>query len=425
MKIGSNHIKNWQENQQELLQQQILYIAEHSPYYQRIFKENKLDISDFSLVDFSKLPITTKEDLARYNDEFVAVPQSEIIDIVTTSGTLGEPVSFALNEDDLQRLATNEEQSFQQIGITKNDVVQITTTLDRQFVAGLAYFLGLRKLGAGIIRLGAGIPELQWKSILRFQPTYLISVPSFLLKLIDYAEKNGIDCNKTSIKGAICIGEPIRNENFELNPLGQKITAHWGIELFSTYASTEMCTAFTECKAHEGNHIQEDLIFTEVLDDNGNPVKDGEIGELTITTLGVQTMPLLRYQTGDMVKKISSTCSCGKNGERISAVLGRKKQLIKYKGTSIYPLQILNALASFPDLKNYLIIASSNSLNEDVLSVVIEYDTTFKIQQNLREHLQATIRVIPELVLWKKETLQQAIFNPKSRKPIRFLDKRN
>ena len=240
-----SEIKVFQEGK---LQEVIRYVAENSPYYRRIFKHYKIQASDIvTLENLSKIPVTTKEQLQRYNDDFLCVPKSKIIDFVTTSGTLGEPVTVGLTDKDLDRLAYNEAISFACAGIGEDDIVQLTTTMDRRFMAGLAYFLGIRKMGAGIIRVGAGIPELQWDTILKFKPTYLIAVPSFLLKLIQYAQANNIDLNTAGIKGAICIGESLRNQDFSFNILARKIRNDWDIALYSTYASTEMSTAFTEC----------------------------------------------------------------------------------------------------------------------------------------------------------------------------------
>jgi len=150
-----------------------------------------------------------------------------LIDYVTTSGTTGKPVFFGLSDKDLDRLAYNEAISFACSKVSKEDVIQLMTTIDRRFLAGLAYFLGARKLGAGIIRVGAGIPELQWDSIFKFNPSYLIAVPSFLLKLIEYAENNNIDVNSCSVKGVICIGEPLKEQDFSDNSLSQKIKEKW------------------------------------------------------------------------------------------------------------------------------------------------------------------------------------------------------
>ena len=281
-----SNIKEIKAEQWKIFKEQLDYISQHSPFYKKLFKEKSISFNDISsFKDLSKLPITTKEDLQLYNKDFIAIPEDDIIDFVTTSGTLGNPVSFALNDADLDRLAENEYRSFKLAGVKKSDKVQITTTLDRRFMAGMAYFLGLRKIGAGIIRTGSGLPQLQWESIERFQPDYLVAVPSFLLKMIDYAEQNNIDYKNSSVKKAICIGEPLRDQDFNLNALGKKITESWNIELFSTYASTEMSTAFTECPAHKGNHVLSDLIYTEILNDKGEQVKPGEIGELVVTPL--------------------------------------------------------------------------------------------------------------------------------------------
>src|SRR5690606_9397904 len=192
--------------------------------------------------------------------------------------------------------AYNEAMSFACSGVTENDVMQLMTTIDRRFMAGLAYFLGARKLGAGIIRVGAGIPELQWDSILKFKPTYLIAVPSFLLKLIEHAKQHNIDINNSGVKGAICIGEPLRNQDFSLNILAKKITSQWNIELFSTYACTEMNTAFNECGKQQGRQHHPELIIVEIMDENDPPVSGNNVGELTIATFGVEGMPLLRFK---------------------------------------------------------------------------------------------------------------------------------
>ena len=174
-------------------------------------------------------------------------------------------------------------------------------TLDRQFMAGMAYYSGIRKLGAGIIRVGPGVPSLQWETIFRLKPTVLVAVPSFILKLIQWADEHQIDMASSSVKKAICIGENIRQADFSLNLLGKKITDAWDIKLFSTYASTEMQTAFTECEAGRGGHHQPDLVIVELLNEQDQPVLAGEAGEVTITTLGVEGMPLLRYKTGDLM----------------------------------------------------------------------------------------------------------------------------
>lgn len=420
---SSFEIKQFQE---ERLKELLTYLQEKSKYYQGLFIEHDIDVSKIkSIEDLVKIPVTTKDELQMLNDDFFCVPREEIIDYATTSGTLGRPVTVALSDNDLDRLAYNEAISFACAGVTKKDTVQLMTTIDRCFMAGLAYFMGIRKLGASIVRVGAGIPELQWDSILKFKPTYLIAVPSFLLKLMEYAEVNGIDYNKSSVKGVVCIGESLRNEDFSLNTLGCKITSKWNIKLYSTYASTEMGTAFTECGEGKGGHHHPELIITEVLDDDNKPVEEGEYGELTITTLGVEAMPLLRFKTGDIVKFHTENCACGRNTARISPVVGRKKQMIKYKGTTLYPPAMYNLLNDFDEIENYVIEIYQNTVGTDEIVVKIGGAIqSEKLLDKIRNHFRAKLRVSPKIEFHSVDAINTLKFPKMSRKPIVFFDNR-
>ncbi|MCH2046735.1 MAG: AMP-binding protein, partial [Saprospiraceae bacterium] len=296
--LEQQHPDDIRQVQGQKLRTLLSYLQKNSLYYQRLFEQHNINIAYIQGVDdLQQIPTTQKEDLQTYNEDFICVDKTQIVDYVTTSGTLGAPVTFALTNKDLDRLAYNEAISFACAGVTNKDIIQLTTTMDRRFMAGLAYFLGARKLGAGIVRVGSGLPELQWDTIKRVAPTVLIAVPSFIMKLIEYAKKHGINYQNSSIQKAICIGEPIRNTDFSYNTLGRKITELWDIKLYSTYASTEMSTAFTECQAQKGGHAHPELIIVELLDEDDQLVGDGETGEVVITTLGVEGMPLLRFRT--------------------------------------------------------------------------------------------------------------------------------
>lgn len=412
--------------QEQKLLEVLSYVNQNSPFYKRLFSKAKIDISKIKTIeDLQLLPVTTKEDLQIHNDDFLCVPANKIIDYATTSGTLGDPVTFGLTDKDLDRLAYNEAISFDCAGIKEGDIVQLMTTIDRRFMAGLAYFLGLRKMKVGVIRVGAGIPELQWDSILKYKPTYLITVPSFLLKLIEYAETNNIDYNNCGIKGAICIGESLRNQDFSMTVLSKKITDKWNIKLFSTYASTEMSTAFTECEHSIGGHHHPELIIVEVLDENNQPVKEGESGELTFTTLGIEAMPLVRFKTGDIVQLHTDPCSCGRNTLRVGPVIGRKQQMIKYKGTTLYPPAMIDILNNFDTIENYIIIISTNELGTDeiLIRIAVKLESG-GVLNKIKDHFRAKLRVTPKIEFTTKEELHALIYNPMSRKPIHFFDNR-
>ncbi|MDF2933615.1 MAG: phenylacetate--CoA ligase family protein [Chryseobacterium sp.] len=424
--IEKSSIQDIKKFQEEKLHELLKYLEAHSLFYQKLFKKNNIKISEIqTLEDLKKIPTTSKNDIQQNNDEFFCVLQNQIVDYSTTSGTLGDPVTFGLSEKDMERIAYNEAISLSCAGISKGDVVQMITTIDKRFIAGLAYLLGLRKMGASVIRMGPGIPELQWDSIFRYKPKYLITVPSFLLKMIDYAEKHGIDYKNSSIYGVVCIGESIKNQDFTDNILSQKIKEKWDIKLFSTYASTEMSTAFTECEFQVGGHQHPELIITEILDDNENPVKGGESGELTITTLGVEALPLLRFKTGDLVKAHYEPCQCGRNTMRLGPVVGRKQQMIKYKGTTLYPPAMNDILNDFDGILCYQIVIQSNEigLDEIIIKVSTESESESFVNE-VRDHFRAKLRVSPKIEIVTFDVLSKTVHNPNSRKPINFLDLR-
>ena len=413
--------------QERKLQELLLYLSNNSPFYQELFAEHSIDIAAIkTLTDLTKLPTTEKDDLQKRNNDFLCVPASEIVEYTSTSGTLGSPVTIALTENDLVRLAFNEYNSFLCADGSKDDIYQLMLTLDRQFMAGIAYYSGIRKIGAGIIRLGPGVPSLQWETIERLKPTAIVAVPSFILKLIAFAKQNGIDINSTSVKKAICIGENIRNTDFSLNTLGKKITEAWDIKLYSTYASTEMQTAFTECRQGKGGHYQPELVIVELLDESNEPVGPGTPGEVTITTLGVEGMPLLRYKTGDICMYSDDPCACGRTTLRLSPLMGRKKQMIKFKGTTLYPPALFDLLNEREEILDFVVEVYSDEIGLDqVLLYVVPADTSEECDHSIRAYLQARLRVSPQIKYVTSEEIQKMQFNEVTRKPIKFIDKRS
>ena len=413
--------------QHKKLQELLQYLALYSPFYREMFAKNSIDISTVNTVaDLQRFPVTVKEDLQQRNYEFLCVSRDKIIEYSSTSGTLGSPVTIALTENDLERLAFNEYSSFICADGSDKDIYQLMLTLDRQFMAGMAYYSGIRKIGAGIIRLGPGVPSLQWDTIQRLKPTAIVAVPSFIIKLIQFAKEHGIDINASSVKKAICIGENIRNTDFSLNILGKKITDAWNIKLYSTYASTEMQTAFTECRESKGGHKQPELIILEMLDENNQPVKPGEPGEVTITTLGVEGMPLLRYKTGDICIAHEEPCACGRTSVRLSPVVGRKKQMIKFKGTTLYPPALFDLLNEMDNVLDYVAEVYSNEMGTDeVLLYIVPAQLTEECDRTIRANLQARLRVSPHVKYLSQEEIQKMQMPEAGRKIVKFIDKRS
>ncbi|MDL2299576.1 AMP-binding protein [Bacteroides sp. OttesenSCG-928-E20] len=421
---SAQNIKRFQE---ELLAKQLIYLQDKSAFYRRMFCENNVDIHQIKTIeDLQHIPVTTKTDLQLHNREFLCVDKGDIIDYVTTSGTLGDPVTFALTSADLDRLSYNEYLSFTTAGCTQHDILQLMTTIDRRFMAGLAYYLGARELGMGIARVGNGIPELQWDTIKRIQPTCGMVVPSFLIKLIEFAEKNGINHNQSSLQKCVCIGESLRNQDFTLNTLGKRIQEKWPeLKLYSTYASTEMQSSFTECSEFCGGHLQPELIIVEFLDDNNNPVNEGEAGEVTITTLGVEGMPLLRFKTGDICFHHSEPCACGRNTMRLSPVLGRKGQMIKYKGTTLYPPALFDILDSIHGVINYIMEVYTNELGTDEILIRVGSENRSEtFEKEIKDLFRSKVRVAPTISFESAEYISKIQMPPMSRKVIKFIDLR-
>ena len=419
-------IKRFQE---EKLREDLQYLAANSPFYKRMFATNGIDIAQINtLEDLQQIPFTTKSDLQRHNDDFLCIPREKIIDYITTSGTTGDPVTFACSEKDLQRLAYNEKISFICAGLEPSNVLQLMTTIDKRFMAGLAYFLGIRELGAGIIRVGNGIPELQWDTINRIHPDSIMCVPSFILKLIQYAEEHNIDYRNSSVKRIIGIGEALRDQNFELNALGHKIKDKWDVDLFATYSSTEMSTTFPECEYGCGGHHHPELIIVEIIGEDDRPVPDGQPGEVVITTLGVEAMPLLRFRTGDIASIHTEPCRCGRHSFRISPLVGRKNCMIKLKGTTLYPPAISEVLNNTDYIENYIIYVSSTDAGTDEVTVKIGLRDASRddsdVVKELKDRFRAKIRVAPNIEILPADTIRKLNFPAMSRKPIQFVDNR-
>ena len=413
--------------QEKKMAEMLAYLSARSPFYQELFAKEKIDLSKIKKIeDLQQIPVTTKQDLQMRNMDFLCVPATEICDFVTTSGTLGDPVTFGDTANDLRRLALSECLSYQLAGCEAADIIQLMVTVDRCFMAGMASLLGSLKLGSAIIRVGNGIPELQWNTIRQMRPTVCICVPSFLLKLIDFAETHHIDYRNSSIKRAICVGESVRTNDHRYNILGEKINALWPeLSMYVNYASTEMQSSFNECTAANGAHHKPNLTIVEFLDDNNRPVKKDEPGEITITTLDVEGMPLVRFKTGDICYRFEEPCACGRNTIRLGPILGRKGQMIKYKGTSLYPAALYDILENIPEINNYIVEVYTNAIGTDGIRILVGSQINNELfVKHIKDLFRSKIRVAPDIVFEPIELIARKQMPPTSRKLIKFFDYR-
>ena len=225
---------------------------------------------------------------------------------------------------------------------------------------------------------------------------------------------------------AVCIGEPIRRPvDLALNKLGRRIKEKWDLKLYSTYASTEMGAAFTECEAGRGGHLNPAMVVVEFLDENRRPVPEGELGEVCITSLGVEGMPLVRFLTGDVCRHYNEACSCGRNTLRLGPIEGRKNQMIKFKGTTLFPTAFYEILSEVPEVKAYIIVVSTNSIDTDDIEVLISSDhASADLEKSIKDRCRARLRVAPAIRFLPAEELNELRFPEMKRKPVTFIDRR-
>jgi phenylacetate-CoA ligase len=251
-------------------------------------------------------------------------------------------------------------------------------------------------------------------------------VPSFILRLIQYAEEHGIDYKNSSVRRIIGIGEGLRDQQFDLNLLGRRIKEKWDVELFATYSSTEMGATFSECPYGCGGHVHPELIIVEIIGEDNLPVPDGEVGEIVVTTLGVEGMPLLRFRTGDMAAKVTEQCKCGRWSYRLTPLVGRKNNMIKLKGTTLYPPAVNDVLDNADYVENYVVIVDeSDAGTDDVLvKLGLKYQPEFDAVKDLKDRFRSRIRVAPRIEVCPPAEVAAILYPAKSRKPVKFIDNR-
>ncbi|MDT8379896.1 MAG: AMP-binding protein [Desulfotignum sp.] len=359
---------------------------------------------------------------------FCADPR-EIVDICLTSGTSGaQATMIPLTATDLSRLAYNEEIALGMAGISSSDTLLVCAALDRCFMAGMAYFLGGVRLSAAIVRGGSGSAAQQWELVRRTRATAIVGVPSLMYKIGEFALEQKENPAATNVQKLIAIGEPTRDKSLSLLPISQELETMWDAPIFSTYASSEMATTFCECEARLGGHIRPEIIVVEILDSKGHPVPPGEEGEVVVTPLGVTGMPLIRFRTGDISHLVASRCPCGRTTPRLAPVYGRKNQMLKYKGTTIFPNAIISALEGDSRFQGGYVEARRHPDGTDrviLYAALKEKGGSSDTLSWIKDRLRAAVRVVPEIKCISREEADNKVYQfHKKRKRITFFDQR-
>jgi phenylacetate-CoA ligase len=412
--------------QNNMLTGHLRYLKTHSRFYRNKLKN--IPVNSVNISTLHKLPCTTKQEIENCPSDFVACSKDEIADTVHTSGTSGHKIFFHYTEHDLERLAYNEEQALKSTGITKKDIVLLLCTMDKCFIAGLAYYSGCRKIGASVIRSGATSPEACCELIENLKPTVIIGVPSFILKTAQYMQTRNVLLNN-SVQKLICIGEPLRHYAPDtpllLNPnnLCSKIENLWQADAFSTYALTETVTTFCECTERNGGHLIPELGIIEITDENNKPLPPGVEGEITVTPFHTTGMPLLRYKTGDIGRIIPEVeCKCGRKSPRLGPITGRKFQMLKVKGTKFYPNSVYSVLDSIDEVILYQLVAERCELSDKLtVKIALSDKSNPNITEQISNKLRASLRVKIDLEPTDINKLRKKVFPHGTRKPVKFI----
>jgi phenylacetate-CoA ligase len=401
--------------------------ALQSQYYKTLFKEKNLSIDSFqSIRDIHKIPFTTKENLrGHFPYGFLAAEKKDVIRLHSSSGTTGNPTVVFHSKHDLDSWANLVARSMFTAGIRDTDVFQNICGYGL-FTGGLGFQYGAERLGALTIPAGAGNSKRQIKLMQDYGTTAIHTIPSYVPHLVDVFRDSNLDPRTDTDLRIMVIGAEPHTEETR-----QRIQEMLDIKAFNSYGLSEMNgpgVAF-ECNNQNGMHIWEDCYFVEVINpETLEPVANGEVGELILTTLDRQAMPILRYRTRDLTRIISEPCECGRTHRRIDRIKGRSDDMFIIKGCNVFPMQIEKILMQIPEIgQNYLIILETiNDTDEIIVEVEVKdgiFMDTFAKLERLTKHITNEVKN-EILVTPKVKLLEPNHFPPCEGKAVRVKDMR-
>lgn len=378
-----------QKLQTERLRETITQAA-NSPFYKGVFEKNGISDENIkSLDDLRSLPFTTKDDLrSGYPFGFAAIPLQKCVRVHSSSGTTGNPTVVLHSQKDLDLWANQVARCMYMVGLRDTDVFQNTSGYG-MFTGGLGFQYGAEKLGALTVPAAAGNSKRQIKFIIDFGTTVLHIIPSYATRLAEVFQEMNIDPRTDTKLSTLCIGAEPHSEEQR-----RRIEQLLGVKAYNCFGMSEMNgpgVAF-ECPEQNGLHIWEDYVIAEIIDpDTLQPVPEGEIGELVLTTLQREAMPLIRYRTHDLTRFLPGECPCGRTHRRIDRFKGRSDDMIILKGVNIFPVQIEKILMGFNELGgNYLITIETVGNNDEML-IEVELSDLFTDDYSMLERLSKKI----------------------------------
>ena len=398
----------------------------NSPFYRKRFEEAGLKPEDIkTLDDIRRIPFTTKQDLRdTYPFGMASVPLRECTRLHSSSGTTGTPTVILHTQKDLEEWAAQVARNLWMVGLRPDDVFQNSSGYG-MFTGGLGFQYGAERLGMLTIPAAAGNSIRQIKFITDFGTTALHAVPSYVTRLYEVMQIMGVDPRRDTKLKVLAIGAEPHSEEQR-----RRIEEMMGVKAYNSFGMSEMCGPGVgfECQEQNGLHFWEDYYIVEIVDpETLEPVPDGEVGELVLTSLCREAMPLLRYRTRDLTRVLGRTCPCGRNHVRIDRMRGRSDDMMVLRGVNIFPIQIEKILMTFPELaSNYLITLTTDEDNDN-MTVEVELEELFtddyRRLQNLTNRIQRALKdeilLTPHVKLLPKGTLPVS-----EGKAVRVVDKR-
>lgn len=383
----------------------------NAPFYKKRFEEHGLKPEDIrSLEDLRKIPFTTKQDLRdNYPFGMSVVPLEQVVRLHSSSGTTGTPTVILHTQKDLDEWANAVARCLYMVGLRPGDIFQNSSGYG-MFTGGLGFQYGAERLGMLTVPAAAGNTKRQIKFITDFGTTALHAIPSYAGRLYEVMEEMGIDPRRdTKLRTLIIGAEPHSDQQ------RRRIEDMLGVKAYNSFGMSEMCgpgVAF-ECPEQNGMHIWEDYYIVEIVDpETLEPVPEGEVGELVLTTINREAMPLLRYRTRDLTRILPGECPCGRHHKRLDRMKGRSDDMMILKGVNIFPIQIENILMQFKELGSDYLITLTNLEANDEMTVEVElnefiddYGFMQRLTKEITRQLKDEILITPTVKLVPKGSL--------------------
>ena len=384
----------------------------NSPFYKRRFAECGLTPDDIkSPSDLSKIPFTTKQDLRdTYPFGIASVGLDRCVRLHSSSGTTGNPTVILHTARDLDQWAEAVARCLWMVGCRPDDVFQNSSGYG-MFTGGLGFQYGAERLGMLTVPAGAGNTLRQIKFFTDFGTTVVHAIPSYAGRIYEVMCQNGIDPRRDTKLRTLVIGAEPHSEDTR-----RRIEEMLGVKAYNSFGMSEMCgpgVAF-ECPEQNGMHIWEDYYIVEIVDpDTLEPVPDGEVGELVLTTINREGMPLLRYRTRDLTRILPGDCPCGRFHKRLDRMKGRSDDMIILKGVNIFPIQIETVLMKYEELASDYLITLETLADNDMMTVEVEFKTQYlddyarlqNLEKEITHRLRDEILITPKVKLVPKGTL--------------------